>query len=301
MKTRRIFTIALCLILLVSILAGCSANSGSSQDAYYGTMGNAGAELSGTGTDSSGSSNVLTDRKLIRKITMDAETEDMDALLSDINSRIASLGGYIESRNIQNGSSYSDRRYRHATLVIRIPADSLDSFIQQVGETSNIVSTTETSDDITLQYVDTQSRLKVLRTEEERLLQFLSEADSISEMLEIEKRLTTIQTEIESLTSQLSTYDNLVSYGTVTLNITEVEVFTVVEEEEPTMWEEISEGFSASIASLLAIGRSILVFLLAGSPYLILIGLLGLGVWLFIRSYDRRQKRKRTPPSAPSA
>lgn len=218
-------------------------------------------------------------------------------MLSDINARIAALGGYIESRNIQNGSRYSGRQYRSATLVIRIPAGQLDSFVQQVGDASNIVSTTENSDDVTLEYVDTESRLKVLRTEEERLLQFLSEAESISEMLEIEKRLTTIQTEIESLTAQLKTYDNLVDYGTVTLNITEVEVYTVVEEVEPTMWEEITEGFNASIDNLLAIGRGLLVFLLSASPYLILLGLVALAVLLFIRAYDRRQKRKAAPPA----
>lgn len=291
MKMKRTFTIALCLILLFTLLGGCSANSAG--DVYYPTAGNSGAELSGNGSDSN---SVLSDRKLIRKITMDAETEDMDALLSDINSRIAALGGYIESRNVQNGSAYADHRYRHATLVIRIPAKDLDSFIAQVGDTSNVVSTTETSDDVTMKYVDTESRLKVLRTEEERLLQFLSEAKSINEMLEIEKRLTTIQTEIESLTSQLKTYDNLVDYGTVTLNITEVEIFTVVEEKDPTMGEQIAKAFQSSIQSLLNIGKALLVFLLGYSPYLILIGVIGLGIWLFIRAYDRRQKRKRTPP-----
>lgn len=298
MKTRRMFAIALCLILLLSVLAGCSAQSGNA-DAIYGTMGNMGNELSGSGTDSSGSDTVLSDRKLIRKITMDAETEDMEALLSDINGRIAQLGGYIESRNIQNGSAYQSHRYRQATLVIRIPADKLDAFVQQVGDTSNVVATVETSDDVTLEYVDTESRLKVLRTEEERLLQFLSEAASVSDMLTIEKRLTEIQSEIETLTSRLNKFDNLVSYGTVTLNITEVKVFTVVEEEEPTMWEEICDGFNASIASLLAIGRGLLVFTLSASPYLVLLCLIAVGVWLFIRSHDRRKKKNSAPPQTP--
>lgn len=298
MKTRKLFTIALCLILLLSVLTGCSTNNGSAVDGYYDPMGNYGNELSGSGSDSSGSGDVLANRKLIRRITMQAETEDMDALLSDINGRIAALGGYIESRNVQNGSQYSGYRYRSAKLVIRIPAENLDSFVQQVGQTSNVVSTTESSDDVTMQYVDTESRLKVLRTEEARLLQFLSEAQSISEVLEIEKRLTEIQSEIETLTSRLNTYDNLVSYGTVTLNINEVEVYTEVREEDPSMWEEITEGFNHSVTSLLAAGRAIVVFLLSASPYLALLGLIALGIWLFIRGYDRHRRRKMSPPPA---
>jgi uncharacterized small protein (DUF1192 family) len=297
MKMRRFFAIALCLLLIFALLAGCSAKSNPAGNDYYAPQQNMGAEFNGSGSNVSGSNSVLNDRKLVRKISMDAETEDMDVLLADINTRIEKLGGYIESRNIQNGSAYASYRNRSATLVIRIPAENLDAFIQQVGENSNVVSTTEASDDVTLAYVDTESRLKVLRTEEQRLLQFLSEAKSVTEMLEIEKRLTTIQSEIESLTAQLKKYDNLVDYGTVTLNVTEVEVYTVVEEKEPTMWEDICEGFENSVKGLLAVGRGILVFFLGNSPWLILLALIGVGVWMIIRKRNRRYTHKPTPPT----
>lgn len=296
MKKRSLFALSLCLILLIGLLAGCSAPNSDAGGRDY-AQENAQASLSGSASGDSGSTDVLADRKLIRRIYMDAETEDLDTLLSYVNQRIAELGGYIESRNIQNGSSYANQRYRYAKLVIRIPAESLDSFVQKVGEESNIVSTTEESDDVTLQYVATESRLNVLRTEEERLLQFLSEVTSVSEMLEIEKRLTDVQSEIESITSQLNTYDNLVDYGTITLDITEVEVFTVVEEEEPTMWEEISQGFAGNISDLLDFGRALLVFLLASSPYLILIAMIITALILLLRRHERRQKRKNTPPA----
>lgn len=287
MKMKRVLAIAFCLVLLVGVLSGCS-KAASRDEGYYNSAAGSGAELGGSGSDSSGSSNVLTDRKLIRKINVSAETEDMDVLLENVNDRIAQLGGYIESRDVENGSAYDDYRDRSATLVIRIPAENLDAFLQQINQASNVVSTRETSDDITLQYVDTESRLKVLRTEEERLLEFLSQAQSVSEMLEIEARLTEIQSQIESLVSQLNTYDNLVDYGTVTLEIIEVEVYTVVEEEEPTMWEEIGQGFMNSLRGVGAIGRGLLVFILSASPYLVILGGIGVVAWLIIRRKRRR-------------
>lgn len=288
MKKRSIFVVILVLCLIFSLLTGCSANSSRNEPA----AGGYGSELSGSGSNGTAAS---TDRKLIRKIAINAETEDMDSLLADINSRITQLGGYVESRNVQNGSNYANKRYRHATLVIRLPAEHLDGFVEQVGKNSNIVSTSETSSDVTLQYVATESRLKVLKVEEERLLKFLSEAKTISEMLEIEKRLTQIQSEIETTTSQLNTYDNLVDYGTITLNITEVEVYTVIEE-DPTMWEEISQGFMTSLSIMGAVGKGLIVFVLSASPFLILIGLIGLVVLLIIQRKKRRNKHKNTPP-----
>lgn len=291
MKKRNLFAAILALCLIFSLLAGCSANSGSSDEQAAGGYN---SELSGS---SNNGTTVSTDRKLIRKITLDAETEDMDSLLTDINSRISQLGGYVESRNIENGSNYANKRYRYATLVIRLPAEKLDAFVEQVGKDSNIVSTSETSSDVTLQYVATESRLKVLKVEEERLLKFLSEAETVSEMLEIEKRLTQIQSEIETTTSQLNTYDNLVDYGTITLNITEVEVYTVIEE-DPTMWEEISQGFMTCLSIMGTVGRGLLVFLLSASPFLIFVALIGSIVLLVMRFNKRRNKRKNTPPPA---
>ncbi len=175
----------------------------------------------------------------------------MDVLLSGLSSHISSLGGYAESRNIQNGSTQSAGAVRSATLVIRIPSAQLDSFVQQIDDTSNVVSTKETSDDVTLEYADIEGRLKMLQAEEKRLLKFLSEANSITEMLEVETQLTQVQSDIESLTAQLKTYDNLVDHGTVTLQITEVEVYTPVA--EPGMWQKIADTFMDSLASLGAI------------------------------------------------
>lgn len=289
---RRLFAILLILSLMAVLFSGCGANMDEAPN-LNGGMASDNFEsndmLSGSGSDSAGTGDVLADRKLIRKVTMNAETEDMDAFLDDVMARISRLEGYVESRNIQNGSKYSHYRTRTATLVIRIPAESLDSFLQQVSDTTNVVSTVENSDDVTLQYAATESRLNVLRTEEARLLEFLSDAKSVSEMLEIERRLTEVQSEIESITTQLNTYDNLVDYGTVTLTVTEVEVYTEVVEEEPTVWQRIGKQFMANLEGLCNFGEALLVFFIGNSPVMLLLGLVASGVVFFI---IRKRKNK---------
>jgi hypothetical protein len=245
-------------------------------------------ELSGNNKADQTGADVLQDRNLIRKIHMSAETEDMDALLAHIDQRVGQLEGYIEARDIYNGSAYYGSRNRSATLTIRIPADKLDGFVQQIGEVSNIISNKETSDDVTLQYTDMESRLKVLRTEEERLLAFMEEAKSVSEMLEIEKRLTEVQAQLDSLTSQLKVYDNLVDYGTIYLSVEEVEQYTEVQEKDPTMWQRISTGFVSSVKNVWNFLKGVVVVLIVGLPYLALVAVAGIAVWLIIR-----RKRKK--------
>ena len=283
MKTRKFWPWILTGVLLIALLTGCSAPS---------TKGEAAPDYAGKepmatiGGSTSSDTGVITDRKLIRKVNMSAETENMDLLLENLSQRIHDLSGYVESRNVQNGSLYASTRHRSAELVIRIPADQLDLFITHVEGISNIVSTQETSDDVTLQYVATESRLKVLKAEEERLLNFMAQAKSVSELLEIEARLTQVRSELETVTSQLNVYDNLVSYGTVRLRITEVREYTVVEE-DPTLWERIATGFTGSIRNLGKILSGLLVFAISALPYLVIPGIL---LVLILILYRRKKK-----------
>ena len=285
MKKRQILSVLLVCLLIVTLFAGCS------KGVYMDAVSNGEAmapELSGNNKVDQTGTDVLQDRKLIRKIHMSAETEDMDALLVHIDQRVGQLEGYIEARDIYNGSAYYGSRNRSATRTIRIPADKLDGFVQQIGEVSNIISNKETSDDVTLQYTDMESRLKVLRTEEERLLAFMEEAKSVSEMLEIEKRLTEVQAQLDSLTSQLKVYDNLVDYGTIYLSVEEVEQYTEVQEKDPTMWQRISTGFVSSVKNVWNFLKGVVVVLIVGLPYLALVAVAGIAVWLIIR-----RKRKK--------
>lgn len=287
MKRNRILPLTLVLILIIALFTGCSA---AVSDSNASAKGEAMApELSGNANASLNNSDVLTDRKLIRKIHLSAETEDMDTLLSHINQRLGELEGYIEARDIYNGSAYYDDVTRTATLTIRVPADKLDAFVQQLSGVSNIISNKEESDDVTLQYTATESRLKVLKAEEERLLAFLEEAASISEMLEIEKRLTEVQAQLESLTSQLKVYDNLVDYGTIYLSIEEVEQYTEVPEEDPTMWQRISTGFVKSMKNVWEILKGLLVVIVVCIPYLIPLAVIA-GVVLLILRLRKRKK-----------
>jgi hypothetical protein len=71
-------------------------------------------------------------------------------------------------------------------------------------------------------------------------LELLAKAEDMKDLLMIEERLTNVRAELEEVTSQLRVFDNKVDYGTVQLNITEVQVYTVVEDE--TIWQRIGTG-----------------------------------------------------------
>lgn len=267
MKRRLLCTLMALLILLSLTACGAAAPS----EEMYADMEM--PQENGLTTDSSGSTSELTDsRKLIVTVNLDAETEDMDALLDWLDDRVASLKGYVEDQSIQNGSIRSGYRYRYADMTIRIPAERVNEFVEEVDDQTNIVSNSLSREDVTLNYVDTESRLTALRTEEARLLELLEKAANMEDLLKIEERLTDVRYEIENAASRLRTYDNLVDYATIHLSITEVQEYTPVVEEEPTVWERIGSGFMKSVKGLWNFVVELFVFLIVASPYLVVIG-----------------------------
>lgn len=296
MKKNRILTILLALCLMASLLAGCGGSSASQSDnAIAETW--AGTEAMESGLTSSTDLNdtVAQGRKLIRRVSIDAETKAFDDLMTGLTEKITELGGYIESREADSGSSYyySSRYNRHCSMVIRIPADLLDEFIAHVNENANVTYTSETTEDITLEYVDTEARVEALETERERLLDLLEGAETLTDILEIEERLSEVSYQLESYASRMRTYDNLVDYATVNLSISEVQELTPTE--EPTVWERISEGFSDSLSDIAEGAVDLFVWFIAKLPKLIIWAAVISGVVIMANSIKKKHKNKKDP------
>lgn len=308
MKKMTAFLVTLC--MLAALLAGCGGASKSTQafdaaaaapaeaanGAYY-DMESAKSEDGGL-TGNTDSTVLPEGRKWIITVNMSAETEDLDALMEALNGKISGLGGYVEDQDSYNGSMYSSRRYRSASLTVRIPAERVDEFTEEMSGIANVVSTNLSREDITLSYVATESRVKALQTEEARLLELMEQAETMADLLEIESRLTDVRYELENRASQLRLYDNQVDYATIYLSIDEVQEYTPVE--EPTVWERISGGFVSSIKGVGNGLLDLLVWVLAKSPYLVILGGVTVGVVVLIKKRKARKAAKKAAKQNPT-
>lgn len=234
------------------------------------------------------------DRKLIRNVNLEVETESFDELLDTVSTKTKALGGYIEESYTYNGSNYYGRTNRNANLTIRIPAEKLDDFLSAVSDESNVISRDESVTDVTLQYVDMESHKNVLQSEQERLIALMEQAETIEDMIALENRLSQVRYQIESMESQLRTYDNQVNYSTVYLYVNEVTQLTPVKEQ--SLGEKIATGF---MNSLYSVGHGLLNFvvgLIIRLPYLVVGGIMIIGViWIIkaIRKSRRKRKQKK--------
>ena len=275
MKQKKLLALLLVLVMTISVLAGCGASSSYKDVAVEEAapmepmkdMAAAGVMMQSNGMTGT-TQEMPTGQKLIRRVNIDAETEDLEALLVQLQAQISAADGYIESQDLYNGSSYSNYRNRNANLTIRIPADKLDGFVVQLKDASNVVNYSESQEDVTLTYVSTESRIKALETEQERLLDLLSQAENMSDLLEIEARLTDVRYELERVTSQLLVLANKVDYATINLYISQVKEYTEVDEQ--TVWQRISNGFKENLKDIGEGAVDFFVWLVTYSPQLVL-------------------------------
>ena len=260
------------------------------EEEYYDTSEGFAVE-SGKEIDDSAISN--TARKLIKTVSLSVETKEFDSLLPLLQEKITALGGYIENMNSYNGSLYSEyRNNRYADITARIPVEHLGDFTLSVEENSNITQRSERVEDVTLQYVDINSRKEMLRTEEKRLLQFLEQSETVEDMITIEARLSEVRYEIESIESRLRTYDNQVDYSTVDIHIQEVEVLSPQEKVQESAWERMSKGFMNNLEGVFLDIRDFFINIVILLPRLIFIVLFGVAVFFVIRLILRRRKKK---------
>lgn len=206
------------------------------------------------------------ERKLIRTVNMDVETLEFDSFMQFVEQRVKEYEGYIESSSV-NGNRYYYDNNRYANLTIRVPEAKLDSFLEIIGKSATVTYRSEQAEDITLQYVDTQSRIKTLQVEQEKLFELLEKADTLDAIIMLENRMSEVRYQLENYTARLRVYDNQVSYSTIHLSISEVKRITATQEE--TFAEKLKNGFMNSLYDIQDGFLDFVIWLVSNSIYLV--------------------------------
>ena len=251
----------------------------------------------------SGSASLPAGNMLIRNMTLSVETENFDQMFENIRTQVSEKQGYFENMSVNGTGKEND--YKYGTFVIRVPADKLDELASSLSGFGTVTYTSETTEDVTLDYVDIQSHLSALRTEQESLLALLEEAEDLETIIELQNYLTDIRYEIESYESQSRTMENLVDYATLTLNVSEV-----VKEEEPvdiedvrneTLSDKMRSEFNDSISDVKESGKDLLVSIARNTPYFVvrlpIFIIIGFVVVKVIKKFRKRKTVNNTVPT----
>ena len=310
MKKIKIFSLLLVVLLCIGMLAGCGATSENSYvDGDYGNltgdsimnemspmepgdieMGNSSTAGSGTSSGSGDNSPAVNAQKIIYTYRYDIESTDFDKSIEELEKAIKDSEGYIESSNI-SGNRYYYKNTRVAEYTIRIPTKSANKFVEYIDANCIISRKEIDTDDVTMTYVDIQSRISALNTRKAKLEEFMTQATNMSDLLTIQKELSNVIYEIESYEARLRTYDNLIDYTTIYLTIDEVETPTVVEEK--TMWQEIKDKFGTNLDDVIEGCKNFVIFLVSSIPQFVVIFIIVFPTILIIKRISKKRRARK--------
>jgi Domain of unknown function (DUF4349)/Putative zinc-finger len=169
-------------------------------------------------TSASTTAGPTANRKLVRNATAELEVVSFEEAVQKITGFAAEEKGYVSTSSSEKQANGKLR----GQVIVKVLPDNLDAFLLKLrglGELKNQALTTE---DVTKQYFDTESRMKNARLMEQRLIEILkTKSKDVADLLEVEKELGRVREEIETMQGELKFMDSQVQFATVTIQLAE--------------------------------------------------------------------------------
>ncbi len=233
---------------------------------------------------------ILAERKIIRSANLTIEVKDFDSAFNNIESIILGIG-FIQETNIDTDRVFlneEEKLVKGGTIVLRVDKTQFDSVIGKLKGIGDVFNYTTNGQDVTEQYVDVESRLRLLKVEQEKLEAYLIKLDDLDKIFQVESRLTDIRYQIEGLTGNLNKLSSLVDLATITINMNERR--PDYRPEPVSYGEKLLNSLKDSLLEVVEFLGDLLVFIVAALPVLIVLGLfILLGVFI-VRRIPKKRK-----------
>lgn len=302
MKLRRSFYL---FILIILLLSGCSTSSGE-EKSEYGNMSPGSDALTSQdiamqekGEETADSveeetndkSLAATERMVIYHAELNLRVQDFNKAQASIEEKAKKYGGYIVDSNVYR----EGKGQLEGTLTLRIPEGKFEAFLKDAeGEADEVLLRHVSGQDVTEEYVDLESRLRSKKTVEERLLEFMKNAQKTEDLLKISADLSKVQEEIEQLTGKIKYYQNQTAFSTVSIALYENKiVIPEFKKEDLNTWERTKKQFAESLNLLLTAFSGMTVFIFGNLPIILLIVLVGIGVYLLVKKHRRKGNHRK--------
>jgi len=210
----------------------------------------------------------------------DARREAVAQASGAVRGAATAAGGYVSGAD-GSGSTM--------TIVLRVPAEQYTSVVDKVAALGLLASRSETSQDVTAEIVDVNSRVQSMTASVARVRALLAQATGIGDVIAIESELATREADLESLQRQQASLAGLVALSTVTVTLTAVtDSPSAVPADSPSGFVAgLTSGWNALLGSLAVIGTVVGGLL----PFLPVVAALVMAVWLVLRLGRRRGPR----------
>lgn len=207
-------------------------------------------------------------RKLIWRANLNFQVKNVDEATSSILAMSDKHGGTISDMQMTSNAYQTVNK-----ITLRVPNSEFQTLIQSIkGEAIYLDEASISSEDVTEEYVDIESRLAAKRDVRDRYIEILrTRTGTIEEVIAAEEAIRKITEEIEAKEGRLRFLKDRVSFSTITLSIYQkVDFKTAPTVYEKPYSEEVGESFGSGWGAIKTLFLGIILLWPLLLPVLIL-------------------------------
>jgi len=161
-----------------------------------------------------------TERLVVQTAELTIVVKDVKTRVTDLDQMATAMGGYLVSVNIGQTYAPDGTQEPDAQIVIRVPANQLDTALNQIKKDAvDVQNETRTGQDITSQYVDLQSRLTAKEAAADQLTKIMESATKTQDVLDVYQQLQQVDSDIEVLKGQIQYDQEAAQLSAITVHI----------------------------------------------------------------------------------
>jgi Domain of unknown function (DUF4349) len=167
--------------------------------------------------------------RIARTASLQLRVADVPRAAATIRTMVTGLDGYVVSEQIGSSDvaeqaggepgAQASAVDRVGEMTLSVPSVKLDPTLDRLVRLGTVVDRSTSSEDVTAQYVDTESRLRTMRASVDRVRALMGRATALGQVVQLEGELSRRQGDLEALESQLALLEGSVERSTVTVRL----------------------------------------------------------------------------------
>ena len=294
------------MLMLAMLVAACggestSAGAGMPVNAPAQSSGNANSSSNANGSTSSSSSKSAAgtpQQYLIKSFNINMQLKDTRRVAADLQAWMSATDPLSLVTNVNY--QQVDQNLYSVSLAFSVQASlfpSIESYLnsypgQHGGKLLNVAMNTQ---DVSGDYIDSQSRLTNLKAEQQRLLTLEGNAQALSDVLAIDQQLTNVEGQIEQLDAHLNDLKSQTTFYNVTVSLQPAEVPVTPPPGSGWSFSAIWQGALNAVKVVAQALATLAIWLLVFCVYIVPLALI---IWL-ARRWWRARALKARPTATP--
>jgi len=245
-----------------------------------------------------------TDRLVIKNGALSMSVKDPLVSRDNIAHLAEAMGGFVVSAEMYQQTLNNGVQVPQVSMTIRVPAERLDEALAAIkAETDQpIINENLSSQDVTAEYTDLNSRLINLQAAEKQLQEIMGSANRTEDVLAVYSQLVSVREQIEVIKGQMKYYEQSAALSSVSIQLlanAAVQPITIAGWQPAGIAKEALLSLIHTLQSLAGFGIRFVIYYL---PVLLVICLpFALIIWAIVSFVNRRKKAKKALPPEPQA